>query len=131
MTVSGMNQTGVEFQVVNSGVPLMIVFDKDGSVAYWTGSTAAPIYPSGLMHLLVGRKEQVSLNSPLAVADPSDADTFTSNLNDAGNAWLSINPYTDGIYTSQVQTGNEIGTLAQRLFTARQFASNAVAVSEN
>ncbi|RMF43380.1 MAG: hypothetical protein D6753_05315 [Planctomycetota bacterium] len=92
--------------------PIYIVFSPDGTVEAWyyqnrALSVTAPVFqraaPTTMIHLLVGRTDGVP-QSPLV--DPAGAlaagDTFTSNIMDTLNSWVTINPYTGHIYTSPV-----------------------------
>jgi prepilin-type N-terminal cleavage/methylation domain-containing protein len=132
LSVSGMGQMGAEFSSASSTAPVMIVFNPQGGIAYLTdGSTSFPAVPTGVIHLLLGRTEQVSLANPLSVKDPDNSGTFNANLNDSSNIWLSANPFTGAIYVSGVQTGGELTSLPGRLQLARLFATNAITQSEN
>ncbi len=124
LSVSGVGQSGNDFFSVGA-LPVMIVFDERGTVAYVTDGTSAPQRVSGLIHLLVGRTEQVSSGAPLSVKTEANTTSFNANLNDAENSWVSINPYSGAVYASPVQAGSEGGPLATRLSVARSFATSA------
>ena len=125
LSVSGIQQTGTQFADLTA--PLMIVFDERGSVAFVNTGSAISQSPVGLIHLLVGRTEQVApAGNRQSLADPNDRTTFTANLNDAENRWISINPRSGAVHTSSVQTGSETATFAVRLATARAFATNDI-----
>ncbi len=126
MSVSGIGPTGTQF---TGTVPIMIVFDGRGNISYISDGTGA-YTPDGIVHLLVGRIEQVFTATPNLVKDPLDSTSVDSNLNDEGNIWVSINPYAGTVYSSQVVTGGEGGTVPVRLRAARTFATNAVTASE-
>ncbi len=121
--------------------PIYIVFSPDGTVEAWyhqdrSLSVVAPLLqravPTTMIHLLVGRTDGVP-QSPLL--DPAGAlaagDTFTSNLMDTLNTWVTINPYTGHIYTSPVNgltvpaPGNPLPVL-DRLAQARTSATYGV-----
>jgi hypothetical protein len=103
----------------------MIVFDERGTIAYVTDGTSAPQRVSGIVHLLVGRTEQVSTVAPLSIKLESDPSSFNANINDKDNSWVSINPYSGAVYSSAVQAGSEGGPLATRISVARSFATSA------
>ncbi|MCA9132697.1 MAG: prepilin-type N-terminal cleavage/methylation domain-containing protein [Planctomycetales bacterium] len=132
LTASGIGQSGNDFfsSAATPG-PVMIVFNEQGGVAYLTDGLSPPATSSSLIHLLVGRTEQVSLSATPEVRNPDDASTFDANVNDLSSSWLSINPYSGAIYSSSLQAGSEGSTLATRLPIARAFATNAVTQSEN
>ncbi len=125
LSVSGLQQTGTQFADLTA--PLMIVFDERGSVAFVNTGTAISENPVGLIHLLVGRTEQVApAGSRQSLANPNDPTTFSANLNDAENRWISINPSSGAIHASTVQVGSETAAFALRVATARAFATNNI-----
>lgn len=133
LSVSGFGQRGNEFSATTNGLA-MIVFNPQGRIAYWnnadgvTGSMPA----TSLLHLLVGRTEQVSMSTPpMELSNPDDTATFNANVNDNANAWLTVNPFTGAITSTGLQAGNEAGTFGDRLKTARSFATYGINQSEN
>lgn len=124
LSVSGVGPSGNDF-FSNAALPVMIVFDERGTIAYVTDGASAPERVSGIVHLLVGRTEQVSTTAPLSVKLDTDPTSFNANINDKENSWVSINPYSGAVYSSAVQTGSETGPLATRIGAARAFATSA------
>jgi prepilin-type N-terminal cleavage/methylation domain-containing protein len=124
LSVSGVGPSGNEFFSLGA-LPVMIVFDERGTIAYVTDGTSAPQRVSGIVHLLVGRTEQVSTVAPLSIKLESDPSSFNANINDKDNSWVSINPYSGAVYSSAVQAGSEGGPLATRISVARSFATSA------
>ena len=124
LSVSGIGLSGIQFMSAAS-LPVMIVFDERGTVAYVTDGTSTPERVAGIIHLLVGRTEQVSTGTPLSVKVDSDPASFNANVNDTDNSWVSINPYSGAVYSSAVQAGSESGPLGTRLSVARSFATSA------
>lgn len=125
LSVSGLQQSGTQFADLTA--PVMIVFDERGSVAFINTGTTISQRPSGVIHLLVGRTEQVAAaGMRQSLADPNDSTAFSANLNDAENRWVSINPTTGEVHTSPVQVGSETAAFAVRLATARSFATNNI-----
>ncbi len=130
LSVSGIQQAGTQF--ADKTAPLMIVFDERGSVAFVNVGTTLPETPAGTIHLLVGRTEQVAATGfRQSVADPNDKTTFTANLNDAENRWVSINPRSGAVHTSTVQVGSETAAFATRVAVSRAFATNNVVQTAN
>jgi prepilin-type N-terminal cleavage/methylation domain-containing protein len=133
LTVSGMKDTGTEFHADPGMADALIVFNAAGEVS-WMNPKGSNMAASGLIHLLVGRTDQVFDSSPeiMAVENDADSSTFNANINDPANTWVTINPFTGSVYSSDLQTGAEnSGDLAVRLTTARQFANNGISRSEN
>lgn len=122
--------------------PVFIVFGERGTVelAYYQGRvgnsvTALQVLPTGIYHFLIGRTEQVPSPLPLpgdmlapdaGAGVESDRDDFKSNLMDPGNVWVSINPFSGAIYTSQVTGVVAPITLPGRTAQARQLATSMV-----
>jgi prepilin-type N-terminal cleavage/methylation domain-containing protein len=133
LSVSGLGTIGREF-----GLPAapagttMIVFSPQGRIAYWTDGVSGPQAATSLLHLLVGRTEQVSLaDNPTKVATEDDSTSFNANVNDNANSWLTINPFTGAITSAGMQAGSEGSALAVRLPVSRAFATYGITQSEN
>ncbi|MCC7336127.1 MAG: prepilin-type N-terminal cleavage/methylation domain-containing protein [Pirellulaceae bacterium] len=132
LSVSGLGTIGREF-----GLPAapagttMIVFSPQGRIAYWTDGVSGPQAATSLLHLLVGRTEQVSLADPPEVATENDTTTVNANVNDNANSWLTINPFTGAITSAGMQAGQEGSALAVRLPVSRAFATYGITRSEN
>lgn len=124
--------------------PIYIVFSPDGQVSAWyiqnrQFNYASPSlqrgYPPGLIHLLIGATDQLvdspRLNPALAL---SGNEELTTNLMDAENSWVTINPFTGGMHTSTVQATtvatNEPSTdpLDIRMAQARSLATNFLSI---
>ncbi len=112
--------------------PIYIVFNPVGSVQDLYYATAPnnrtldtvrhPV--GGMIHLLVGKTEQVFSNpagdlsnnlpgylSNTVILPPSGPrDDLTYNILDSSNYWLTINPFSGAIYSSQVQQLNNSAT---------------------
>ncbi|MCC6511665.1 MAG: prepilin-type N-terminal cleavage/methylation domain-containing protein [Pirellulaceae bacterium] len=130
LTVSGFGQSGVELSTNAVGLA-MIVFNAQGRIAYWDNGVVGPTAATSLLHVLIGRTEQVSLSTPpMELEIPEDTSTFNANVNDVGNAWLTVNPFTGAINSSGLQAGDEAGAFVDRLKTARTFATYAITQSE-
>ncbi len=129
LSISGLGISGIDF-FSSSIAPAMIVFNPQGRIAYWTNGTNGPQTATSLLHILVGRTERVSLTDPPEAQDPDDTSTFNANVNDNGNSWLTINPFTGAISSAGMQAGNEGSALAVRLPTSRAFATHAITQSE-
>lgn len=131
LSVSGFGPGGNQFSTTTTGLA-MIVFNAQGRIAYWNnGSSTVPGVATSLLHVLVGRTEQVSLSDPPEVAIESDTGTFNANVNDNANSWLTINPFTGAITSAGMQAGNEGSALASRLPVSRAFATFGITQSEN
>lgn len=135
LSVSGLGPGGNEFATTSTGLA-MVVFNPQGRIAYWNNGVDGPMAATSLMHVLIGRTEQVGATLTdadlMRVADPDDPSSFNTNINDTNNAWLTVNPFTGAISSSGVQAGNEAtGTVAGRLPTARAFATYGITQSEN
>ncbi len=146
LSVSGTGAAGFEFNSALSD-SVMVVFNERGDVAFVmanTGTAVTLLPPSGVLHFLVGKSEQVSPALPGILSVKSDADpaSVNANLNDKENVWVSINPYSGSVYSSSVQAGFESGIngvddngdgnadepvelIPTRLKTARAFATGA------
>ena len=130
LSVSGLGPSGNDFATTAVG-QAMIVFNPQGRIAYWNNGVDGPMAATSLLHVMVGRTEQVSASTPpMEVANPDDTSTFNANVNDPNNAWLTINPFTGAITSSGVQAGNESSTFAARLQAARAFATYGITQSE-
>ena len=138
LSVSGFGPGDYEFSTAKFGLT-MIVFNPQGRIAYWTDGANGIRPATSLLHLLVGRTEQVSLKTSLGeppevateVATEDDTASFNANVNDNANSWLTINPFTGAITSAGMQAGNEGSALAARLLTARAFATYGITQSEN
>lgn len=128
--VSGLGTSGIQLSSTATA-PAMIVFNPHGRIAYWDSGASGPLPATSLLHLLVGRSEQVTSTDPPEVAIPEDTSTFNANINDNGNSWLTVNPFTGAISSAGMQAGNEGSALAVRLPTARAFATHAITQNEN
>jgi len=69
--------------------------------------TVVRVLPNGIYHLLVGRTEQVDpgYGTAATMSSTSGRDDFKPNLLDPANIWVSINPNSGAIYSSQVFAG--------------------------
>ncbi len=128
---SGFGSTGTELATTTAGVPtrrsIFIVFNPRGTVdsiyefqqALSGGATSLASVASniGLLHLLIGRTEQVG-SSALGQVSARDTD-FVSNVFDTSNRWVSLNTLNGLIYSSDVGPASG-GTLA----TSRVLATN-------
>lgn len=130
LSVSGFGPSGNQFSTLATGLA-MIVFNPHGRIAYWTNGATGSQPATSLLHVLVGRTEQVSLNDPPEVAIESDTSTFNANVNDNANSWLTINPFTGAITSAGMQAGSEGSALAVRLPVSRAFATFGITQSEN
>lgn len=140
LSQSGVGVSGNELAAAKAGTmnyaglygPIFIVFNARGNVdgAYYRtsgGSSMAQMNPTGIIHLLVARTEQVAveemnLNSARESAVP--------NLFDVRNVWVSINPFSGAIYSSpnaavSMSPTTTIATAADRK-AARTFATNVL-----
>ena len=141
LSVSGLGPSGNQFATTATG-QATIVFNPQGRIAYWDNGVDVPQPATSLLHILVGRTEQVATNLDLTdpqndlmrVADPDDSSTFNSNINDPNNTWLTVNPFTGAISSSGVQAGgvagNDLAAFLARLQTARAFATYGITQSE-
>lgn len=114
--------------------PIFIVFNARGNVdgIYYRqhsgGSyTFAAIGPTGVLHMLVGRTEQVALDGSTII---SGRDSAVPNLFDARNVWVSINPFSGAIYSTpnaapSVTPTPSIAAASDRM-AARAFAINVL-----
>lgn len=139
LSVSGLGLGGNEFATTSTGLA-MVVFNPQGRIAYWSNGASVPKAATSLLHVLIGRTEQVGATLTdvdlMRVANPDDPSSFNTNINDTNNAWLTVNPFTGAISSSGVQAGNEMigtvpNTVAGRLPTARAFATYGTTQSEN
>lgn len=131
--------------------PIYLVFSPDGQVSSWfvqnrpfnyASPTLQRGYPTGLIHLLVGAVDQV-VETTRAIPNLEQADAvrtsltvseeYTSNLMDAENNWVTINPYTGSITTSSmggVQTpipsDPSYADLVNRLRESRALATSSL-----
>lgn len=136
LSESGIGLSGNEFVVgmrASSSMPdlygpLFVVFNARGAVdgVYYRLNTGVPSFastsPTGVLHFLVGRTEQVQ---PGGTASVSDRDNFKTNLLDGRNIWLSINPFTGAIYSSPNAFVDLTSTTPFRT-QARAFAINVL-----
>ncbi len=138
LSVSGFGPDDNSFATMATG-QAMVVFNAQGRIAYWDNGLTGPKAATSLLHMLIGRTEQVALSiAPIdlmKVADSDDSSTFNTNINDASNVWLTVNPFTGAITSSGVQAGDEAGNdlaaFQTRLKTARAFATYGITQSEN
>lgn len=136
LSVSGFGPSGPEFSNAATDCLAMIVFNAQGRIAYWDKAVGVPIVggplpATSLLHLLVGRTEQVSLSDPPEVATENDTTIVNANVNDNANSWLTINPFTGAITSAGMQAGSEGSALAVRLPVSRAFATYGITQSEN
>ena len=143
LSESGMGVAGNEFAVglrpaaseADRFGPLFVVFNTRGNVdgVYYRRHRSPPettadevtfvaSSPTGVMHFLVGRTEQVQ---PAGALPVSDRDDFRANLYDPTNIWISINPFNGAIYSTPNAT-IPAGTPALDRVEARAFAINAL-----
>ena len=142
LSESGIGRAGAEFAVgprpttsfADRYGPLFVVFNARGNVdgvyfrQHGTAASATEILfvstgPTGVMHFLVGRTDQVQ---PAGAAPVSDRDDFKSNLYDGANIWISINPFTGAIYSSPNAAIDPAATLIPDRQEARAFAISAL-----
>ncbi len=122
--------------------PIYLVFNPAGDLEAWyfqdrTFDYANPVQqrglPTGLVHLLVGRTEQV-VESPHvdAVAALVANEDFTTNIMDPENSWVTLNPYTGSVTSSPVQSttvpadSGISDVVARRVAQARSLATNSI-----
>lgn len=134
LSVSGYGQSGRQFgaEAISGAAPapagyygpVYIVFNASGKLQdlyYHTtvngAHTSALRFPaSGVVHLMVGKTEQVFSNpegtatlpgylsqTPIPSPAATVRDETTYNILDASNYWVSVNPYSGAIYSAQVQ----------------------------
>ena len=113
LTNSGIGMGGRNFEVGMRSSPLpefsslAIVFNSRGTVdgAYYYNATGRQdALPTGLFHFQVGRPEQVVPSSQLGSASASatsSRDDFLPNLYDTSTLWVTLNPYSGVVYTTQ------------------------------
>lgn len=116
--------------------PIYIIFGPTGQAETWyrqqrfsDGSTTfARGRPGGLIHLLIGRTEQVASPRFDSVAAMSAAEGSLSNIMDAENSWVTINPYTGGITSSSMPAPSaaSMSSIDARVIEARTLATNAL-----
>ena len=131
LSVSGFGQRENNLIALNSSGPALVVFNSMGRIAYWSNGANGVNAATSLLHVLVGRTEQVHTNNLMSLANPDDTSTFNANVNDNANAWLTVNPFTGAITSTGLQAGDEEGTFGDRLNTARSFATYGINQSEN
>lgn len=140
LTNSGAGANGRQFEVGTRTTTLpvefssiSIIFNSRGTVdgAYFINlGSAVPrveVMPVGLYHFQIGRPEQVIASGMLpTLAAPDARDDFKPNLYDTGNLWVTINPYSGGVYTTQnfPSQGSPLGV-------ARTLASQALSNGKN
>ena len=130
LSMSGVGPAGRDFSTAAISAPtgsaaasgdfgaVYIVFSPRGTleIAYYQSRTvvsgnivSSPIrvLPNGIFHLLIGRADQVDplYGTAGSLAKVSTRDDFKPNLIDPANVWVSINPYSGMIYSSQVFVG--------------------------
>ncbi len=147
LTNSGVGIGGRQFQVGarTTALPVefssvSIIFNSRGTVdgAYfinWGNPPATQrveIMPVGLYHFQVGRPEQVIHTSLLGTAASAAGarDDFKANLYDTSNLWVTINPYSGAVYTTQNFPCQTVAPAAQ-LSMARTLASQALTNGKN
>jgi prepilin-type N-terminal cleavage/methylation domain-containing protein len=120
---------------------IYIVFDPNGSVQriYQGGVgtlTLTSYLPKSTIHLLLGKTDQVVPPTLLTPFDGSviqpGSDLAKSNLMDSESIWLSINPFTGAVYSSDVvepviPANPALFTTDFRTRQAREFAIQGVA----
>ena len=115
---------------------IAVMFSADGRLSGVVAENnigGARAYRGGdagqVLHLLVGKTEQVALgNAIMARSAPSDRDQFQSNLLDPENVWISCNPFTGEIITSQVAAVAD-GVLANQNITQVVSAARAFSIA--
>lgn len=143
---SGNELGGREFQAQTSTdvSPVVIAFNSAGAVDHisYFGSTATP---TGLIHLLIGRNDQVGdpvadvppdAPNPIAVTSLITAKThqYSKNVADPANVWITINPNTGAV--SSAENAWQVTTLTpstpvnfeDSFLLAREFAQSAQSI---
>ncbi|MGN6136017.1 MAG: hypothetical protein ACTHOU_16140, partial [Aureliella sp.] len=102
-----------------------LVFSPRGTLelAYYQSRTSSGVpsvvrvLPNGIFHLLIGRTDQVDplYGTSSSVAAVSTRDDFKANLVDPANVWVSVNPYSGMIYSSQLTLGDGTVSAARAL----------------
>lgn len=140
LTNSGAGANGRQFEVGTRSTTfpaefssISIIFNSRGTVdgAYFINLGITPprveVLPVGLYHFQIGRPEQVISSAALpTLAAPDARDDFKPNLYDTGNLWVTINPYSGAVYTTQnfPSQGSPLGV-------ARTLASQALSNGKN
>lgn len=109
-TFSGAGDTGVELDTATAGTDAVrIMFNPNGSIdrAYYNNASLPVI---GTIHLLVGRQTP---QAPL-----------TSNLEDTAARWISINPQTGTVITTENMAGGSVATARQFAITGKGMGGN-------
>lgn len=145
LTNSGVGAVGRQFEVGARTTTLpaefssvSIIFNSRGTVdgAYFINLGNPPltqrveVMPVGLYHFQIGRPEQVIPSAALATMTSEARDDFKPNLYDASNLWLTINPYSGSIYTTQ-NFPCQGSPAAAQLSVARTLASQALSNGKN
>lgn len=145
LTNSGVGVGGRQFEVPTRATALpvefssvSIIFNSRGTVdgAYFINlGLAVPrveVMPVGLYHFQIGRPEQVIHHTLLGTpsATPGARDNFKANLYDTANLWLTINPYSGAVYTTQ-NFPCDTAPAAAQLSVARTLASQALSNGKN
>lgn len=107
----------------------MIIFSPTGEVAGLTDTSGGRRIAPDVIHLLMGKAENSAVNSefgPLALsASNATSVTFSKNLSDTSNLWISINPQTGQVNTaanSWLLTPSGSPYFENSLAAAREFA---------
>lgn len=139
----GTEESGREFIAgsATDGEPVIIAFNSSGAVDHisYAGTTAAP---TGMIHLLIGRNDQVGepaadqppdAPNPIAVTGTvtSVMHTYTQNAADVANIWITVNPNTGAV--SSAENAWQVTTLTpgdpvnfeDSFLVAREFAQSA------
>lgn len=123
MEYSGVGGTGSEFSSLNGNAPVVVMFAPDGTAShiyynYMRASVGSAI------HLLLGKRER--LDNTWAASQTGDD---MSNLQDLENFWISIQPQSGLITSSNVGAINAATTQpADALKQSRVFAESAQAL---
>lgn len=145
LTNSGVGANGRQFQVNARTTTLpaefssvSIIFNSRGTVdgAYYINLGAVvprvEVMPVGLYHFQIGRPEQVIHSTLLGTpaATPGARDDFKANLYDTSGLWVTINPYSGAVYTTQ-NFLSDTAPAATQLSVARTLASQALSNGKN
>jgi prepilin-type N-terminal cleavage/methylation domain-containing protein len=137
LSMSGVGPSGRDFSTFSINAPtgstasagdfgaVYLVFSPRGTLelAYYQSRTSSGVpsvvrvLPNGIFHLLIGRTDQVDplYGTSSSVAAVSTRDDFKANLVDPANVWVSVNPYSGMIYSSQLTLGDGTVSAARAL----------------
>lgn len=137
LSMSGVGPSGRDFSTFSINAPtgstasagdfgaVYLVFSPRGTLelAYYQSRTSSGVpsvvrvLPNGIFHLLIGRTDQVDplYGTPSSVSAVSTRDDFKANLVDPANVWVSVNPYSGMIYSSQLTLGDGTVSAARAL----------------